>query len=69
MSKLSLIASIGVLEEYRKQGIGKALMNACINKSLEKNAEALALHATAMGETLYKSLHIKPAKRKMFRMY
>ncbi len=55
-SDLVYIATIGVLEQYRRNGIGQKIMNACMLNGKNLGGKMFALHASESGEFLYKKL-------------
>jgi ribosomal protein S18 acetylase RimI-like enzyme len=56
-NNLVYISSIGVLEEYRRRGIGKKIMNACLLQGKELGGKVFGLHASPEGEFLYRELN------------
>jgi N-acetylglutamate synthase-like GNAT family acetyltransferase len=68
-SNLGYIATIGVIEDYRKKGIGNKIMSACMESSKAQGAEMFALHASEMGLFLYNKLGFQPLKQWKFKIF
>jgi len=66
--KLAYVSSIGVVEHYRKQGIGTQIMNKILCHSLNNGAQKFALHASEMGQYLYGKLGFKLSKKCSFKV-
>lgn len=49
-----------VLPEYRRRGIARTLMTACIESAEERGAPAVMLHTSDIGRPLYEGLGFKP---------
>lgn len=58
-TKLVYIATIGTLEEFRNRGYGTKIMNECLRQGKLMDGRIYALHASEMGEKLYKNLSFK----------
>ena len=61
------IANVAVLPEFRKQGIGEALMRGLIELSKKEDAEAMVLEVRASNVpaiTLYEKLSFRPIGRR-----
>jgi GNAT superfamily N-acetyltransferase len=63
---LACIFSIGVCEEFRRQGIGTALMKWSINRAIHKKARSIALHASQEGLKLYETLGFRSLRTSRF---
>lgn len=63
---LAGLSSIGVLEQYRRQGIGRDIMGYCIDYCLSHNAQFVTLHASELGLKLYETLNFKPIRHSEF---
>jgi len=46
--------------EYRRRGIARTLMTACIDSAEERGAPAVMLHASEFGQPLYEGLGFRP---------
>ncbi len=54
------ILGMYVRPEYRRRGIARTLMTACIEAAEERGAPAVMLHASEFGQPLYEGLGFKP---------
>jgi len=54
------ILGMYVRPAYRRRGIARTLMNACIESAEERGAPAVMLHASDLGKPLYEGLAFKP---------
>lgn len=52
----STILWVGVLESYRKQGLGRAMVEACLEKAKHTGATSSMLNAFAAGKHLYETI-------------
>ncbi len=51
---------IGTLPEYRGKGIGKSIAEKLLTEAKEQDADYCVLHASRMGESIYKKLGFNP---------
>ncbi|MFP4059468.1 MAG: GNAT family N-acetyltransferase [Bacteroidales bacterium] len=54
---------IATLEEYRKKGLGSALTKAALNEAKKEKCKAAVLHATRLGEKIYRKLGFIPYRK------
>lgn len=58
-NKVGLVSSVGVLEEYRKQGFGKGIMNEAIVQVFKKGGKYAALYAYEHAVPFYEKIGFK----------
>jgi len=66
--KIAYIMNLVTLEEYRRQGIARKIMNAMVEWITTKNITVMSLHATDMGKTLYHELGFEDSNEMCLRL-
>ena len=56
---MATVGFMGVLQEFRHKGIGKAIFTALMEKVISLNYETIGLYASKLGEPLYKKFHFQ----------
>lgn len=66
--KSAYVSSIGVLDRYRKQGLGTKIINKILHFSVHEQVKVFNLHATDMGAYLYNKLGFQLSKQCSFKI-
>jgi len=60
---------IATLDEARRKGIGTAITRACLDLALERELATVILHASRMGEPIYRNIGFSVVENSIFNIY